>query len=226
MFGKRTNRKIAEYQNELMSKHYDEVENIYKQMRGWKHDYHNHLQAIKAYISSGKIDELLGFCDRLEQDLKSVDTVMKTGNVMLDAILGSKLSLAKQRNIEVNAKASIPEKLQITDVDLCVLIGNLLDNAMEACKKTKDNADLEFDRPFIRIYIGMKGYHLYICVTNSVYGKIKKSGNRFLSTKNSPTHGFGLMRIDKVCEKYGGYCKRNSEPGVFSTEILLHAKEK
>jgi len=226
MFGKRTNRKIAEYQNELMSKHYDEVENIYKQMRGWKHDYHNHLQAIKAYISSGKIDELLGFCDRLEQDLKSVDTVMKTGNVMLDAILGSKLSLAKQRNIEVNAKASIPEKLQITDVDLCVLIGNLLDNAMEACKKTKDNADLEFDRPFIRIYIGMKGYHLYICVTNSVYGEIKKSGNRFLSTKNSPTHGFGLMRIDKVCEKYGGYCKRNSEPGVFSTEILLHAKEK
>ena len=226
MFGKRTNRKIAEYQNELMSKHYDEVENIYKQMRGWKHDYHNHLQAIKAYISSGKINELLGFCDRLEQDLKSIDTVMKTGNVMLDAILGSKLSLAKQRNIEVNAKASIPEKLQITDVDLCVLIGNLLDNAMEACKKTKDNADLEFDRPFIRIYIGMKGYHLYICVTNSVYGEIKKSGGRFISTKDSPTHGFGLMRIDKVCEKYGGYCKRNSEPGVFSTEILLHAKEK
>ena len=220
------NKKIAEYQNELMSKHYDEVENIYKQMRGWKHDYHNHLQAIKAYVSSGKIDELIGFCDRLEQDLKSVDTVIKTGNTMLDAILGSKLSLARQRNIEVNAKAAVPGKLKITDVDLCVLIGNLLDNAMEACAKTRDIADLEFDRPFIRVYIGMKGYHLYICVTNSAYGKIKKSGGRFISTKDSPTHGFGLMRIDKVCEKYGGYCKRNSEPGVFSTEILLPAKEK
>ena len=226
MFRKRMNKKIAEYQNELISKHYDEVENIYKQMRGWKHDYHNHLQAIKAYISTGQIDELLGFCDKLEEDLKSVDTVIKTGNVMLDAILNSKLSLAKQRNIEVNAKAAVPEKLQITDVDLCVLIGNLLDNAMEACVKTQDTVDLEFDRPFIRVYIGMKGYHLYICVTNSVYGEVKKSGSRFISTKNSPTHGFGLIRIDKVCEKYSGYCKRNSEPGVFSTEILLPVKEK
>jgi sensor histidine kinase regulating citrate/malate metabolism len=220
------NRKIAEYQNELMSKHYDEVENIYRQMRGWKHDYHNHLQAIKAYISSGKIDELLGFCDKLEQDLKSVDTVVKTGNVMLDAILNSKISLAKQKTIEVNVKAVVPDKLQITDVDLCVLIGNLLDNAMEACVKTQDKTDWEFNRPFIRVYIGMKGYHLYICVTNSVYGKINKSGSRFISTKDSPTHGFGLMRIDKVCEKYNGYCKRNSEPGVFSTEILLPVKDK
>ena len=233
MFNKRMNKKIAEYQNELMSKHYDEVENIYRQMRGWKHDYHNHLQAIKAYVASGKTDELLGFCDRLEQDLKSVDTVVKTGNVMLDAILNSKMSLAKQRKIEVNVKASVPDKLQITDVDLCVLIGNLLDNAMEACinstsriSETQESGDWEFDRPFIRVYIGMKGYHLYICVTNSVYGKVAKSGNCFISTKNSPTHGFGLMRIDKVCEKYGGYCKRNNEPGVFSTEILLPVKEK
>jgi len=219
-------KKIAEYQNELMSKHYDEVENIYKQMRGWKHDYHNHLQAIKAYISSGQIEELIGFCDKIEQDLQSVDTVVKTGNIMLDAILNSKLSLAKQRKIEVNAKAAVPDKLQITDVDLCVLIGNLLDNAMEACLKTQEAADWEFQNPFIRVYIGMKGHHLYICVTNSVYSEVKKSGNRFISTKNSPTHGFGLMRIDKVCEKYGGYCKRNNEPGVFSTEILVPVKIK
>jgi sensor histidine kinase regulating citrate/malate metabolism len=224
------NKKIAEYQNELMSKHYDEVENIYKQMRGWKHDYHNHLQAIKAYILTGQIDELLGFCYKLEEDLRLVDTVVKTGNVMLDAILNSKLSLANQRKIEVNVTAAMPEKLMITDIDLCVLIGNLLDNAMEACSQpskmadTQESGEWEFERPFIRVYIGMKGYHLYICVTNSVYGEVKKSGSRFISTKNSPTHGFGLMRIDKVCEKYGGYCKRNSEPGVFSTEILLPVK--
>jgi len=226
MFRKRIDKKIAEYQNELMSKHYDEVENIYKQMRGWKHDYHNHLQAIKAYIASDKIAELLVFCDKIEQDLQTVDTVVKTGNVMLDAILNSKLSLANQRKIEVNAKAAVPEKLQITDVDLCVLIGNLLDNAMEACVKTQDIAEWEFDRPFIRVYIGMKGYNLYICVTNSVYGAVKKSGSRFISTKDKPNHGFGLARIDKVCEKYGGYCKRNNEPGVFSTEILLPVKIK
>lgn len=221
MLQKRMGKKIAEFQNELISKHCDEVENIYRQMRAWKHDYHNHLQAIKGYIASGQIEELLKFCDKLEQDLNSIDNVLKSGNVMLDAILNSKLSLAKQMNIEVNAKAIVPKRLKITDVDLCVLMGNLLDNAMEACTKKQDIYNWEFEHPFIRVYIGLKGFHLYICVTNSVYGNIKKSGGRFLSTKNNPDHGFGLMRIDKICAKYDGYCKRNNEPGVFSTEILI-----
>jgi sensor histidine kinase regulating citrate/malate metabolism len=210
-------RKSKTEYNELISKHYDEVENIYSQMRAWKHDYHNHLQAIKAYISAGRVDELLKYCDKIEQDLQSVDTLVKTGNLMLDAILNSKLSLAKQRTIDVNAKATVPTELNISDIDLCVLMGNLLDNAMEACT----SANREFDRPFIRVYIGMKGHQLYICITNTVYGKVKRSGSRFFSTKKKPHHGFGLSRIDEVCEKYGGYCKRNYEPGVFSTEILL-----
>ncbi len=130
MLFKRMNKNIAEYQNELISKHCDEVENIYRQMRGWKHDYHSHIQAIKAYIALGQINELSGYCDRLEQDLQSVDTVLKTGHVMLDAVLNSKLSLARHKDIEVHIKATVPNELKITDVDLCVLMGNLLDNAM------------------------------------------------------------------------------------------------
>jgi len=223
------NRKTAEYQNEFISKHYDEVESIYRQMRAWKHDYHNHLQAIKAYISSNQIDELLKYCDKLELDLLSIDTLVKTGNIMLDAILNSKISLAKQRKIEINIKAAVPTKLTIADVDLCVLTGNLLDNAMEACVKVSEpshdiDTDLEFTQPFIRVYIGMKGHQLYICVTNSAYGEIKKSGRRFFSTKKGQHHGYGLVRIDDICDKYSGYCKRNNEPGVFSTEILLPVK--
>ncbi len=221
MFQRRMNKKIAEYQNELMSKYCDEVENIYRQMRSWKHDYHNHIQAIKAYVALGQIDELNNYCDKLDEDLQSVDNIIKTGNVMLDAILNSKLSLAQHKDIKVNIKATVPKQLEISNVDLCVLIGNLLDNAMEACIKKQGTNKFEFDHPFIRIYIGMKGHHLYICVTNTVYSSIKKVGTHFLSTKNSDSHGFGLIRIDKICTKYDGYCKRNSEPGAFSTEILL-----
>jgi sensor histidine kinase regulating citrate/malate metabolism len=221
MFRNKFNRKIAEYQNELISKHCDEVENIYRQMRIWRHDYHNHIQAIKAYIAMGQTDELTAYCDKLDRDLQSVDKVIKTGNVMLDAILNSKLSLAKSKVIEISAKATVPKELQIDDVDLCVLIGNLLDNAMEACVKGNQQEPVEFDKPFIRVYIGMKGYQLYICVTNTVYRNPQKIGNRYISTKVNPSHGFGLMRIDRICIKYGGYCNRNSEPGAFTTEILL-----
>ncbi len=221
MFFKRENKKIVEYQNDLISKHCDEVENIYKQMRGWKHDYHNHIQYIKACVYMGEIDKLTEYCDTLENDLKTVDTVIKTGNVMVDAILNSKLSLALTKNIEINAKAVVPTNIDISDVDLCVLLGNLLDNAMEACKKDDNSKDYEFNKPFIRVYISVKGSQLYICVTNSTFGKVNKVGNKFFTTKKSDTHGFGLMRIDKICDKYSGYCKRNNEPGVFSTEILL-----
>ncbi len=221
MFLRRENKKIIEYQNDLISKHCDEVENIYKQMRGWRHDYHNHIQYIKACISMGEIDKLTEFCDRLDEDLKEVDKVIKTGNVMVDAIINSKLSLALSKNIEVSAKAVVPTDIDIADVDLCVLLGNLLDNAMEACVKSEITEAYEFNKPFIRVYVSVKGSQLYICVTNSTFGKIKKFENRFLSTKNSDSHGFGLMRIDKICSKYSGYCKRNNEPGVFTTEILL-----
>lgn len=221
MFSRRLNKKIIDYQNDLISKHCGEVENIYRQMRGWKHDFHNYIQMVKAYISMGEIDKLLIFCDKLDNDLNTIDQVIKTGNVMVDAILNSKISLAKTKKITVNAKATVPKEIEISDVDLCVLIGNLLDNAIEACEKTASSPHYEFDDAFIRIYIGMKGNYLYLCVTNSVYSEIKKTGNKFLSTKNSETHGYGLMRIDKICSKYNGYCKRNNEPGAFSTEILL-----
>lgn len=221
MFQRRINKKIAEYQNEFISNHCDEVENIYRQMRGWRHDYHNHIQMMKAHIALGQIEELANYFDMLEQDLKSVDKLIKTGNVMLDAILNSKLSLAKSRDIEINAKAIVPKELNIDDTDLCVLIGNLLDNAIEACAVSADIEKYEYHSPFIRVYIGMKGVHLYICVTNTVYKRINKKSGRFLTTKNSDTHGFGIIRIDKICSKYGGYCNRNYEPGAFSTEILL-----
>ncbi len=221
MFRGRMHRQIAEYQNELIARHCDEVENIYRQMRGWRHDYHNHLQAMKAFLALGQIEALRSYCDTLEQDLRTVDQVIKTGNVMLDAILNSKLSLARHRDIEVHAKAGVGQALAISDVDLCVLMGNLLDNAMEACVHGSDTAGREYDHPFIRVYVGMKGRHLYVCVTNTVYTPVRRAGGRFLSTKGSPTHGFGLLRIDKICAKYGGYCKRNCEPGAFTTEILL-----
>ena len=234
MFGKKISKKTAAYQNEIISKHCDEVENLYRQMRAWKHDYHNHLQVIKVYAASGQVEELLGYCGQLEQDLQSVDSLVKTGNIMLDAILNSKMSLAKQKNIETNVKAAVPKELRVTDTDLCVLMGNLLDNAMEACANAREPyantqeacanpqvSEWEFARPFIRVYMGMKGHQLYICVTNSVYGEVKKSGLRFFTTKIGPHRGYGLVRIDEVCKKYEGYCNRNHEPGVFSTEILI-----
>ena len=214
IFGKAIDRRIAAYQNDLITKHCDEVDNIYRQMRGWRHDYHNHIQAMLALID--KPEEMRQYLWMLSDDLTTVDTVLKTGNVMVDAILNSKLSLIKSKNITVNAKATVPAELRISEIDLCAIIGNLLDNAMEACLRQGEN-----EERFIRVYIGILKKQLYICVTNSVGGAVKKVGKTYLSTKDSDAHGFGLMRIDRLADKYDGYVNRQNEEGAFATEVML-----
>ena len=216
LFGRAIDARIAAYQNDLVTKHCDEVQNIYRQMRGWRHDYHNHIQTMKAHLALGQTEELSRYLGELDADLSSVDTVLKTGNVMVDAILGSKISLAVSRNIQVNAKASVPETLGVSEIDLCVIIGNLLDNAMEACSKQAKK-----DERFIRVYIGRFKDQFYISVSNSVGGEVIKNGRTYLSTKESPSHGFGLMRIDRIVQRYGGYVNRQNEEGVFATEVLM-----
>lgn len=224
LFGRAIDKRIAGYQNELMTRHCDEVQNIYKTMRGWRHDYHNHIQAMKVLtmqMREGGADcealtELEAYLTKLNDDLTTVDTVIKTGNVMVDAILNSKLSLMRTKKLPVNIKAAVPKECSISEVDLCAIIGNLLDNAMEACEKQPEDAER-----FIRIYIGVLKGQLYISAANSLHGELKKSGRRYLSTKKSASHGYGLMRIDRIVNKYQGYVNRQDEEGVFVTEVML-----
>ena len=208
-------RHIAAFQNDLVLKHYDEVQNIYTQMRGWRHDYHNHIQVMKAHMALGRTEELNTYLSELDTDLTAVDTIIKSGNIMLDAILNSKLSLAAAKEITVNAKAAAPSNISISDVDLCVVVGNLLDNAIEACMKLEEKSSR-----FIRVYIGIFKEQFYISVSNSTGSDVKKSGGRYQTTKNG-SHGFGLLRVDRVVQKYGGYVNRQNEDGVFAAEIML-----
>ncbi len=213
-FRKAIDRRIAAFQSDLMEKHVAEVENIYRQMRGWRHDYHNHIQTIKAYRSLGQDARVDDYLNELETDLDSVDTLIKSGNVMVDAILGSKLSLAKDRDISVNAKAVVPKALTVSEIDLCVVIGNLLDNAIEACMRIDDAS-----ARFIRVYMDVKRDSLYLSVTNAS-SATRKRGGKYQSLKGG-NHGFGLLRVDSIVEKYNGYIRRGDENGAFTTELLL-----
>ncbi len=212
---KRIDRHIAAYQRELIDTHYMEVETMYKQIRGWRHDYRNHIQMLKALAAKDDIDGIKSYLDMLDKDLATVDTVVKTGNAMADAILNSKISLARSKGISVSVDAHIPVKLKMSELDLCVIIGNLFDNAIDA------NMALPEDSRMIRVYMDMKKTQLYISFTNfTASKKQKKHGNLFATTKGDG-HGFGLVRIDNIVERLDGYLSRNSEDGAFTTEILI-----
>lgn len=215
LFSKKIDQQIASYQHDLIETHYREVDNMYRQIRGWRHDYRNHIQTMKAYAAAGDWDAIRRYLDLLDEDLTTVDTVIKTGNPMTDAILNSKISLAKAKEIQVVADAHIPVKLKSPEIDLCCIIGNLFDNAIEASEKLPEGERI------IRVYMDMRGTQLYISFTNFTAGKkMKKEGNLFRSTKGEG-HGFGLVRIDTIVERLEGYINRNSEDGAFTTEILL-----
>lgn len=212
---KKIEKQISAYQSELMETHYREVENMYRQIRGWRHDYRNHIQTMKAYAAAGDLQAIQRYLDLLDEDLTTVDTVIKTGNPMTDAILNSKISLAKSRHICVVADAHISVKLKSSEIDLCCIIGNLFDNAIEASMKLPE------DKRLIRVYMDMKNTQLYISFTNFTAGKkMVKQGGLFRSTKGEG-HGLGLVRIDAIVERLDGYLSRNSEDGAFTTEILL-----
>ncbi len=209
-------KRLSDFQDSVLKKQRDEVQNIYQTMRAWRHDYHNHMQAIKALLSMGKKEELSEYLDNLEKDLDSIDIAIKTGNVGLDAILSSKVSIARKNNIEVNCTAKVPADLKISDVHLCAIVGNLMDNAIEACEKITEGTAPRF----IRIYIGLFKSQLYISVSNATCEKHRRRLSELVTSKLGE-HGFGLHRIDKLAEKYDGYVNRKNEPGIFATEVML-----
>ncbi len=206
-------RRIERFQSELVEKQVREIQNMYRQVHGWRHDYRNHINNMKIQLSEGNYDKLSDYLNELADDLDTVDTVIKTGNVMADAILNSKLNVAEKMNIKLNVKANVPDKLPMSDVELCSMLGNILDNAVEAC------GTLPEEERFMRVYIGKLKGQLYLSVQNSA-GKVRKSKNTYLSTKDGE-HGYGLFRIDRIAKKYGGYVNRQNEEGVFATEIMV-----
>lgn len=146
-FSKQIDKRIAVYQRELIETHYREVENMYRQMRGWRHDYCNHIQTMKILAANDDLQGLKQYLDELDHDLNTLDLVVKTGNAMADAILNSKISLARAKDINVHVDAHIPVKLKMSEIDLCCIIGNLFDNAIEA------SLALPEEERMIRVYM-------------------------------------------------------------------------
>ena len=214
---KKTYLKLVEYQTEQSEKHLNEVRSIHKEMRGYKHDFHNHLQALKGQLEAGEVDRALAYIEQLDNQLMNVDTLLKTGNVSLDAILSAKIAQAKAENIAVTVKANVPNQLTISDLELSIIIGNLLDNAIEACCTVTGER-------FIRIFISMKGTMLYFSMLNAAGAKRKKTGSLFATHKDG-VHGFGLRRAEAIIEEHGGWIKYNSEDGAFTSEFLVPAVE-
>jgi sensor histidine kinase regulating citrate/malate metabolism len=162
----------------------------------------------------GNLEGIGAYLDKLERELDRVDTLVKSGNLMADAILNSKLTLARRQKISVNCKAELPERISVADVDLCVILGNLLDNAIEACGRMEEGAR------FLRVYMRVNTSQFYLSVQNSAREEPDFDERNYISRKRG-NHGLGMKRVKAMVDKYHGYLNLANEPGIFAAEVTL-----
>lgn len=199
-------------QEEMMQNQFQDLKDMYMNIRGWRHDYHNHIQVLKTDLEQGHIKEARKYLNSIEHELNQVDTFVKSGNMMTDAILNSKLSIATQKQIHIDCEAYLPENLSIEDADLCTILANALDNAIESCEKV--------EYPYIHIYMVLKKDQLYISIQNAATSKLILDSEKFITHKRG-NHGLGLKRVKGVVNKYDGYMRVGQESGIFSLEISI-----
>jgi len=201
-------------QGKFLAHQYQEIKQVYLNMRGWRHDYHNHIQAMRAYIAMDAYEGLDDYLNTLEDELEAVDALVKSGHLMMDAILNSKVTLMLDKQIRVNFKAILPDNLAINDIDLCVMVSNLLDNAMESCMAVDE------DQRFIRIFTEVHQSQFYLSVQNSAKEDLDFNQRHYISNKRGD-HGLGVKRVQFLVDKYKGYLNLQNESGIFASEISI-----
>ena len=203
---------------EMESNFFKEIYVMYSDMRTWRHEYKNNITALRALVEHGETEKALNYIDNIANESSKDNVTLQTGNLVLDAVVSSKLAVAQSQNIEVDIQAVYPEINRIDDNDLCAITGNLLDNAIEACARMGNTKETKF----INFSITLKGKNLVISIINSYNNdELKRKGNKYLTMKKEPFHGIGITHVDSIVDKYNGHVLRNQDLGIFETHVML-----
>ena len=189
---------------------------LYENMRMLRHDISAHLTTIFGYAELEQYQKLKDYIGKLREEMDSVEPVY-TGNVTVDALLGSKGAFARRNGIRVELEAAVPPELRIEETDLSVMLGNLYENAIEASLKIEDTS-----KRYIRIEIACMEGNLIISFANAAKEDAKKGGGIWHTTKEKASeHGFGIRSVDRIVRQYNGFCKRGLKDNVFTCWIRM-----
>jgi sensor histidine kinase YesM len=202
-------------QNKYYQKQFELMESYLKTTKAMRHDLRNHLSVIYALVEKGERDTALKHLSKMTDIYDDTRQYAYTENIDIDSILNFKIQAAEQQNIKIALDLSIPEKMCIPSFDVAIILGNLLDNAIEAV------AELEKERE-IKTKLNYDKGRLIILVENPYQGERIKEGNRYLTTNKEPSkHGLGLKNVKSVLQKYDGTMDITQQKEVFSVSLLL-----
>ncbi len=220
-------RSILENQVVQMQREIEEIQDIYADMRGLRHDMKSHLESIAAVIrrTSGKDkEELDDYIEKMEATVSRLDFTYRTGNPITDVIIHQKKQEAEKRDISFEADFTYPDKQQIDVYDIGIVLNNALENAIEASSKLDGKKN-------IRLRSYMKGNLFFIEVENDFSGELilnSETGLPISSKEDKQLHGLGMENIQRCAKKYMGdidvSIRNMGDRKRFNLTIMLYEK--
>lgn len=209
------NLKITQTRNQLLEKNYQALNDIYTSNAKLYHDLNNHLNVLYQFLEEGEMDEAKEYIREISQPIQKLTKTVWTGVDVVDVIISSKVEKMRNKGIFWDINAEFPKHTNIQPYDLCTILSNLLDNAVEAVERTGKPGN-------ISLTIRKINYFLMIRITNSCIEKNNSFATLPKTTKEDKTmHGWGLQNVQETVQKYGGTLKFRQEENQFSVDVMM-----
>lgn len=208
-------RQLESYSNQLSV-----VMKSEEKVRGLRHDLKHHMSEILMLADKGRPREIADYVRNMQAELSGEGEYISSGNADIDSLMNLMLERAKRELGTVRCRVCVPQELDIPAFDWNIILGNLMDNAIEAARKSEDK--------FLQLKIHYRKGMLFVDIRNSYSGELAKTGDRYLSTKDydrtdeSQVHGLGIRNVGKIVEKYNGNMEINDGDGIFAVRILMY----
>lgn len=212
----RKEKEYADQQSRILEKNYQSAKQSYEANAKMYHDMKNHFLLLQGYLSDNKISEAQKYLEKINGE---VDYSLEqwTGIGTIDYILSQKADIAKHQGIAISIHAEYPKDCKIDPVDLCTILTNLLDNAIEACEKQPKGTEKIIEVTIRRIH-----QFIIIRITNtSVAGPLASNGIFTTSKGNRQNHGWGIRSVKSAVEKYQGTIEFEYDNSIFTANVML-----
>ena len=202
------------HQLTMQAVQYENLQKKIEDARRAKHDVRHHILLMQEYLNSGELEALREYLSRYSESLPDDSLVRFCENNAANALLLYFAQQAKDHGIDYIVKAQIPKDFFISDTDISALFGNLLENALDACKEEKE------DGRKIIVRAGMTGGSFCATVDNTFTGSLRYTGDGDLISTKHKGHGLGTQSVKIIAEKYHGICRLESRDGMFFASVM------
>lgn len=206
-------------QMESLKKHIEEVEALYQDIKGMRHDMGNHIMILENLCQTGEQREAIGYLKELKEQFHEAGTEIKSGNPVTDILLTERRKEAENRGISFQCDFHYLEEMSVNAFDISIILYNALNNAMEGAEGCRE--------PFIRLFSYREKNAYMIEIANSLKERVvieEESGLPLTTKDNKGEHGYGLVNIRKVAQKYFGDIAIEQRDGVFVLHVMLMLK--